>query len=75
MVALPRQKTRLKYGSSAPPKQIRITLPRETIDGIREHVTPAITAVAALLILFATTLMVTMEMLRRRSERLGGRRG
>ena len=49
------------------------TLPREIFDGIREHVTPAITAVATLLILFATTLMVTMEMLRRRSERLSGR--
>ncbi len=51
------------------------TLPREIFDGIREHITPAITAVAALLILFATTLMVTMEMLRRRSERLSGRQG
>jgi putative spermidine/putrescine transport system permease protein len=51
------------------------TLPREIFDGIREHVTPAITAVATLLILFATTLMVTMEMLRRRTERLSGRRG
>jgi len=51
------------------------TLPREIFDGIREHVTPAITAVATLLILFATTLMVTMEMLRRRSERLSGRQG
>ncbi|MGF1640043.1 MAG: ABC transporter permease [Rhodospirillales bacterium] len=51
------------------------TLPREIFDGIREHVTPAITAVASLLILFATLLMITMELLRRRSERLGGRQG
>jgi len=51
------------------------TLPREIFDGIREHVTPAITAVATLLILLATTLMVTMEMLRRRTERLSGRQG
>jgi putative spermidine/putrescine transport system permease protein len=51
------------------------TLPREIFDGIREHVTPAITAVATLLILFATTLMVTMELLRRRTERLSGRQG
>ena len=51
------------------------TLPREIFDGIREHVTPAITAVATLLILFATILMVTMEMLRRRTERLSGRQG
>jgi putative spermidine/putrescine transport system permease protein len=51
------------------------TLPREIFDGIREHVTPAITAVATLLILLATALMVTMELLRRRTERLSGRQG
>jgi putative spermidine/putrescine transport system permease protein len=50
------------------------TLTREIFDGLREHVTPAITAVAALLIVFATALMVAMELLRRRSERLTGRR-
>ncbi len=50
------------------------TLTREIFDGLREHVTPAITAVAALLIVLATALMVAMEMLRRRSERLTGRR-
>ncbi|MBL8659797.1 MAG: ABC transporter permease [Rhodospirillales bacterium] len=50
------------------------TLPREIFDGIREHVTPAITAVATLLILFATALMATMEALRRRNERLAGQR-
>ncbi len=50
------------------------TLPREIFDGIREHVTPAITAVATLLIIFATALMATMEALRRRNERLAGRR-
>lgn len=50
------------------------TLPREIFDGIREHITPAITAVATLLILFATALMLTMEALRRRNERLAGRR-
>lgn len=49
------------------------TLPREIFDGIREHVTPAITAVATILIVFASALMITMEMLRRRSERLTGR--
>ncbi len=50
------------------------TLTREIFDGLREHITPAITAVAALLVLLATALMVAMEMLRRRSERLTGRR-
>ncbi len=49
------------------------TLPRELFDGLREHVTPAITAVATLLILLATLLMVAMEILRRRAERLRGR--
>jgi putative spermidine/putrescine transport system permease protein len=51
------------------------TLPREIFDGIREHVTPAITAVATLLIVLAIVLMGTMEALRRRNERLAGRRG
>lgn len=51
------------------------TLPREIFDGLREHVTPAITAVATLLIIVATALMLTIEALRRRAERLGGRGG
>lgn len=46
------------------------TLSRELFDGLREHVTPSITAVATLLILLATALMVVMEALRRRAERL-----
>lgn len=50
------------------------TLTREIFDGLREHVTPAITAVAALLIVLASALMIAMEMLRRRAERLTGRR-
>jgi hypothetical protein len=74
LVALRQQKTRTNYGTREPPKQIRIASPREIFDAIREHVTPAITAVATLLILLATTLMGTMKLLRRRSERLGGRR-
>lgn len=51
------------------------TLPRELFDGIREHVTPAITAVATLLVLLASALMLAMEMLRRRGERLKTRAG
>jgi len=50
------------------------TLPREIFDGIREHVTPAITAVATILIILATALLAAMEALRRRSERLATRR-
>jgi putative spermidine/putrescine transport system permease protein len=46
------------------------TLPRELFDGLREHVTPAITAVATLLVVLATALMLALELLRRRGERL-----
>lgn len=48
------------------------TLPRELFDGVREHVTPAITAVAALLVVIASVMMLAMEALRRRGERLRG---
>ena len=48
------------------------TLPRRMWSGIRELLSPTITAVATMLILFSILLMVTMEMLRRRSERLRG---
>ena len=50
------------------------TLPREIFDGIREHVTPAITAVATILIILATALLAATEALRRRNERLASRR-
>jgi putative spermidine/putrescine transport system permease protein len=50
------------------------TLPREIFDGLREHVTPAITAAATLLVALAAALMGAMELLRRRSERLTSRR-
>ena len=45
------------------------TIPREMWAGIREQISPAILAVATLLIIFAVTLMVTVEWLRRRSQR------
>jgi putative spermidine/putrescine transport system permease protein len=48
------------------------TLPRQMFDGIRENMSPAITAVASLLILFSALLLTTLELLRRRSERLRG---
>lgn len=48
------------------------TLPRELFDGVREHVTPAITVVATLLVVIASLMMLAMEALRRRSERLRG---
>lgn len=48
------------------------TLPRRMWSGIRELLSPTITAVATMLIMFSILLMVTMELLRRRSERMRG---
>mgnify|MGYP000903992658 FL=1 len=48
------------------------TLPRQMFDGIRENISPLITAVATLLILLSILLMTMMELLRRRSLRLRG---
>jgi putative spermidine/putrescine transport system permease protein len=38
--------------------------------GIREQISPTITAAASVLIVFSTVLLVTVELLRRRGERL-----
>ena len=46
------------------------TLPRQIWSGVREYVSPGIAAVATLLILVSILLLLTVEMLRRRSERL-----
>ncbi|MGE0121045.1 MAG: ABC transporter permease [Dongiaceae bacterium] len=51
------------------------TLPKQMFSGIRELISPTITAAATLLILFAITMLTTVELLRRRSERLRGIRG
>ena len=48
------------------------TLPREMFMGIREQISPEITAIAAALIIFAATLLLAMEMLRRHVQRLRG---
>jgi putative spermidine/putrescine transport system permease protein len=48
------------------------TLPKQMFSGIRELISPTITAAATVLILFSTAMLVTVEMLRRRSERLRG---
>ncbi|AMC99683.1 MULTISPECIES: ABC transporter permease [Halomonas] len=48
------------------------TLPIQMFSGIRENISPAIAAMATILILMSTLLLVTMELLRRRSERLKG---
>ncbi|WP_407193106.1 ABC transporter permease [Bradyrhizobium sp. STM 3566] len=48
------------------------TLPRVMFSGIRESISPTITAAAAVLILFSLTVLTTIELLRRRSDRLRG---
>ncbi|MDE0047656.1 MAG: ABC transporter permease [bacterium] len=48
------------------------TLPRRMWSGIRELLSPTIMAVATMLIMTSVLLMIVMELLRRRSERLRG---
>jgi putative spermidine/putrescine transport system permease protein len=48
------------------------TLPKQMFSGIREMISPTITAAASLLIVFAVVMLTTVELLRRRSERLRG---
>ena len=48
------------------------TLPRQMWSGIRQEISPTILAVATCLVILSVALLVTMEMLRRRSERLRG---
>jgi len=48
------------------------TLPKQMFSGIREMISPTITAAATLLILFSIALLTSVELLRRRSERLRG---
>lgn len=48
------------------------TLPRRMWSGIRELLSPTIMAVATMLIMTSVALMIVMELLRRRSERLRG---
>ena len=48
------------------------TIPRQMWNGIREQISPAILAVATLLVIFSIALLASVELLRRRSERLRG---
>src|SRR5262245_38027041 len=48
------------------------TLPKQMFSGIREVISPTITAAATFLIFIAIVLLTTVELLRRRSERLRG---
>lgn len=48
------------------------TVPRQMWSGIREQLSPTILAVATVLVVLSTLLLVSLELLRRRSERLRG---
>jgi putative spermidine/putrescine transport system permease protein len=48
------------------------TIPWAMFSGIREQISPTILAVATLLVMMSIALLTTLELLRRRSERLRG---
>ena len=48
------------------------TLPREMFSGLRENISPTITAVATIMILVSVLMLASLELLRRRNERLRG---
>ena len=48
------------------------TIPWQMFSGIRENISPTILAVATLLVLVSILLLTTLELLRRRNERLRG---
>lgn len=48
------------------------TIPRQMWNGIREQISPAILSAATLLVIVSVALLATVELLRRRSERLRG---
>ena len=48
------------------------TIPWAMFSGIREQISPTILAVATILIMFSVVLLASIEMLRRRNERLRG---
>ena len=48
------------------------TIPRQMWNGIREQISPAILSVATILVIVSIALLTTVELLRRRSDRLRG---
>ena len=48
------------------------TLPRQMFAGIRENISPAIAAVATIMTILSTLMLIALEWLRRRNERLRG---
>ncbi|MBT3372089.1 MAG: ABC transporter permease [Rhodospirillaceae bacterium] len=51
------------------------TIPRQMWNGIREQISPTILSVATVLVIFSIALLTTLELLRRRNERLRGLTG
>ncbi len=50
------------------------TLPLQMLSGVREEISPTITAAATLLVILSTLLLAATELLRRRAARLAGAR-
>lgn len=48
------------------------TIPRQMWSGLREQISPTILAVATIMVILSILLLTTLELLRRRSERLRG---
>jgi putative spermidine/putrescine transport system permease protein len=48
------------------------TLPWQMFTGLREQISPTILAAATILVAISVCLLITLELLRRRSERLRG---
>ena len=48
------------------------TIPRQMWSGIREQISPTILAVATILVMISISLLTTLELLRRRGERIRG---
>jgi len=48
------------------------TIPRQMWNGIREQISPAILSVATILVIISIAMLATIELLRRRSEKLRG---
>ncbi|PJF10631.1 ABC transporter permease [Pseudorhodobacter sp. MZDSW-24AT] len=48
------------------------TIPRQMWNGIREQISPAILSVATILVVISIAMLATLEILRRRSERMRG---
>ena len=48
------------------------TIPKQMFSGLREQINPTILAVATLLIAVSVALLMTLEFLRRRAERIRG---